>query len=194
MLERIKHCFTESIQTQIEVAETLPNTIANAAQLLVQTLLSGQKILTCGNGASSANLQQFTMHLLNGYEIIRPSLPCLSLNAGNVLTTVNCHESHSIYASQLRALAQQGDILLTASPLGNCPEIIKAIEVAVTKDLFIIALTGADGGEIAGLLGEQDIEIRIPSRRQSRIEELHLLTLNCLCDLIDNSLFPHKED
>ncbi|WP_439333736.1 hypothetical protein, partial [Stenotrophomonas maltophilia] len=77
---------------------------------------------------------------------------------------------------------------------GNSRDIVKAVEAAVTRDMTIVALTGYDGGELAGLLGQQDVEIRIPSHRSSRIQEMHMLTVNCLCDLIDNTLFPHQDD
>ena len=80
------------------------------------------------------------------------------------------------------------------STRGNSRDIVKAVEAAVTRDMTIVALTGYDGGELAGLLGQQDVEIRIPSHRSARIQEMHMLTVNCLCDLIDNTLFPHQDD
>ena len=86
------------------------------------------------------------------------------------------------------------DVLLAISTRGNSRDIVKAVEAAVTRDMTIVALTGYDGGELAGLLGQQDVEIRIPSHRSARIQEMHMLTVNCLCDLIDNTLFPHQDD
>ncbi len=91
-------------------------------------------------------------------------------------------------------MGQKGDILLAISTSGNSKNIIKAMEAAVTRDMTIIALTGKDGGEMAGLLGENDVEIRIPSHRTARIHEVHMLTLHCLCDLIDQVLFPAHEE
>lgn len=79
------------------------------------------------------------------------------------------------------------------STSGNSKNIIKAMEAALTRDMTIIALTGKDGGEMAGLLGIQDVEIRIPSQRTARIQEGQLLVVHCLCDLIDKVLFPHHE-
>ena len=76
---------------------------------------------------------------------------------------------------------------------GNSRNVIKAIETAVSKDIPIIALTGKDGGDIAGLLGENDVEIRVPSSRTARIQEVHLLVIHCLCDIIDTTLFPQAE-
>ncbi|AWK43595.1 DnaA initiator-associating protein DiaA [Photorhabdus laumondii subsp. laumondii] len=196
MLDRIKVCFTESIQTQIAAAEALPDAISRAAIMMVQSLLNGNKILCCGNGGSAATAQRFAANMINRFETERPSLPALSLNADNVvITAISSNKQHDeIYAKQVRALGQPGDVLLAISTHGNSRDIVKAVEAAVTRDMTIVALTGYDGGELAGLLGPQDVEIRIPSHRSTRIQEVHMLTVNCLCDLIDNTLFPHQDD
>ncbi len=194
MLDRIKVCFTESIQTQIAAAEALPDAISRAAMTLVQSLLNGNKILCCGNGTSAANAQHFAACMINRFETERPSLPAIALNADNVvLTAIGNNRLHDeMYAKQVRALGHAGDVLLAISTRGNSRDIVKAVEAAVTRDMTIVALTGYDGGELAGLLGQQDVEIRIPSHRSARIQEMHMLTVNCLCDLIDNTLFPTR--
>lgn len=109
MLERIKGCFTESIQTQIAAAEALPDAISRAALTLVQSLLNGNKILCCGNGASGANAQHFAATLINRFETERPSLPAIALNADSVvLTAIGNDRLHDeIYAKQVRAWAMQ---------------------------------------------------------------------------------------
>ncbi|ELR66370.1 Phosphoheptose isomerase [Photobacterium marinum] len=195
MLESIKESFTESIQTQIAAAEALPDAISQAAQLMVQSLLNGNKILCCGNGGSAANAQHFASCLINRFETERPSLPALALTADTATLTAIANDYHNdeIFSKQVRALGQKGDILFVLSTSGNSKNIIKAIEAALTRDMTIVALTGKDGGEMAGLLGIQDVEIRIPSQRTARIQEGHLLTVHCLCDLIDKVLFPHHE-
>ncbi|KMJ44225.1 MULTISPECIES: DnaA initiator-associating protein DiaA [Xenorhabdus] len=196
MLDRIKVCFTESIQTQIAAAEALPDAISRAAMMLVQSLLNGNKILCCGNGGSAATAQRFAASMINRFETERPSLPALSLNTDNVVITAitSSKQPDEIYAKQVRALGHAGDVLLAISTHGNSRDIIKAVEAAVTRDMTIVALTGYDGGEVAGLLGPQDVEIRIPSHHSIRIQEVHMLTINCLCDLIDNTLFPHQDE
>ena len=187
MLDRIKACFTESIQTQIAAAEALPDAISRAAMTLVQSLL---------NGTSAANAQHFAASMINRFETERPGLPAIALNTDNVVLTAIANDRlhDEIYAKQVRALGHAGDVLLAISTRGNSRDIVKAVEAAVTRDMTIVALTGYDGGELAGLLGQQDVEIRIPSHRSARIQEMHMLTVNCLCDLIDNTLFPHQDD
>ncbi len=193
--DRIKACFTESIQTQIAAAEALPDAISRATDIIVQALLNGHKVLSCGNGASAANAQHFNAIMINQFENERPSLPAIALSADNVMLSAkgNDLQLDEIYAKQVRAIGQAGDVLLAISANGNCQDIVKAVEAAVTRDLAIVALTGVDGGILAGLLAPQDVEIRIPSRRQARIQEMHMLTVNCLCELIDCTLFPSQD-
>lgn len=196
MLEHIKESFTESIQIQIAAAEALPDHIMHASQAMVSTLLNGNKILSCGNGGSASNAQQFASCLLNRFETERPSLPAMALTADtSTLTAIaNDYNYDEIFSKQVRALGQPGDILLAISTSGNSQDILKAMEAAVSRDMTIIALTGMDGGVMAGLLGESDVEIRIPSHRVARIQEVHLLTLHCICDLVDQVLFPQHSE
>ncbi|MCL4156280.1 UNVERIFIED_CONTAM: hypothetical protein GTU68_017112 [Idotea baltica] len=168
----------------------------HASQAMVATLLNGNKILCCGNGGSASNAQQFASCLLNRFETERPSLPAMALTADtSTLTAIaNDYNYAEIFSKQVRALGQPGDILLVLSTSGNSQDILKAMEAAVSRDMTIIALTGMDGGVMAGLLGESDVEIRIPSHRVARIQEVHLLTLHCICDLVDQVLFPQHTE
>ncbi|WP_392566472.1 SIS domain-containing protein [Utexia brackfieldae] len=195
MQDLIKNYFTESIQTQIVTADALTETIEMAGAKLVDALLNGNKILVCGNGSSATNGQSFTAKLIDCVDVERPSIPAISLVCDNaVLSAIADHGYYSeIYAKQVQALGQSGDILIAISPLGNSAEVIRAVQEAVIKDMVIIALTGGEGGELMGLLGQQDLEIRIPSNKKVRIEELHQLVLNCLCEFIEHALFAFKE-
>lgn len=196
MLEKIKSNFTQSIQTKIAASEVLSGPIEQASTIMVQSLLSGNKILSCGNGGSAGDAQHFSAQLLNRYETERPSLPAIALSTdtSTITSIANDYSYDEVFSKQLRALGNSGDVLLAISTSGNSRNIIKAIEVAVSKDIPIIALTGKDGGDIAGLLGENDVEIRVPSSNTARIQEVHLLVIHCLCDIIDTTLFPQAED
>ena len=190
--EKIKSHFAESIQTKIVAAEALPEQIENAAISLANCLVNGQKLLICGNGGAAGLAQIFASHMLNKYETERPALPAIAITSDSSLASAIASDSHfdQIYARQISALAQPGDILITINHGGNSRNMVKAVEMALSKNLQIIAMTGVDGGEIAGLLGPDDIEIRAPSNKGARVEEIHLLVVNCLSDLIDQQLFP----
>ncbi|NMP30238.1 phosphoheptose isomerase [Thalassotalea sp. M1531] len=196
MLERIKSNFTESIQTKIAASEALAVPIEQAGMVMVQALLNGKKILSCGNGGSAGDAQHFSSELLNRYETERPSLPAIALttDSSTITSIANDYHYDEVFSKQVRALGNEGDVLLAISTSGNSKNVIKAIEAAVARDMPIIALTGRDGGDIAGLLGENDVEIRVPSPRTARIQEVHLLVIHCLCEIIDTTLFPQTED
>lgn len=193
--QRIKDNFNQSIQTKIAASEALLEPIAQASQMMVNCLIQGNKILSCGNGGSAGDAQHFSSEMLNRFERERPSLPAIALSTDtSTLTSIaNDYSYEEIFSKQLRALGQEGDILLAISTSGNSKNVIKAMEVAVSKDMLIVALTGKDGGEMTGLIGENDIEIRVPSNSTARIQEVHLLVIHNLCDLIDCCLFESMD-
>lgn len=196
MQDIIKDYFTESIQAQIVMTESLSQPIEQAASIMINALLNGNKVLTCGNSLSGANAQSFTAQLMSGIDIERPNLPAISLVSDNILiSSIANHykQFHGIYAKQIQALGIQGDILIVLSMSGNEQSVIEAVQEAVIKDLSIITLTGGDGGSVIGLLGQNDIDIRIPSNKERTISEMQLIILNCLCQLIENKLFIHRE-
>jgi len=195
MLEQIQNNFTESIQTQIAATEAISSPIEQAGMMMVQSLLAGNKMIACGNGGSAGHADHFCSQLLNRFETERPSLPAISLIAGSATITSIANDSqyNEVFSKQIRALGNNGDVLLAISPSGNSRNVVKAVESAVSRDITIIALTGNDGGDIAGLLGEGDVEIRVPSARTARINEVHLIVIHCLCEIIDTTLFPQSE-
>ncbi|MFT6328268.1 MAG: DnaA initiator-associating protein [Bermanella sp.] len=195
MLENIKKSFTESIQTKIAAAEELPIPIEKAANMMVRALINGNKILSCGNGGSAGDAQHFSSELLNRYERDRPSLPAMALttDSSTITSIANDYSYDEIFSKQIKALGQPGDILLAISTSGNSRNVINAMEAALGRDMTIVALTGKDGGEMAGFLSENDVEIRVPSSRTARIQEVHLLVIHNLCESIDNALFPISE-
>jgi DnaA initiator-associating protein len=107
--------------------------------------------------ASAANAQHFAASMINRFETERPGLPAIALNTDNVVLTAIANDRlhDEIYAKQVRALGHAGDVLLAISTRGNSRDIVKAVEAAVTRDMTIVALTGYDGGELAGLLGSR---------------------------------------
>lgn len=191
MQQRISNLFNDSIETQQEALQILTPAIERAGRTLANSLLNDGKILTCGNGGSAAEAQHLSSELLNRFERERPGLPALSLttDTATLSSIANDYDFEQIFSKQIRALGQSGDTLVAYSTSGNSANILKAVMAAHERNLSIIALTGYDGGILAPLLTETDIEIRVPSHSTARIQEVHLLVTHCLCDLIDHQLF-----
>ncbi len=188
---RIINHFTSSIRTQQDALSSLGELIEFASQRLVATLLNDKKIVACGNGRSAAVAQLLSSAMLNQYERDRPSLPAIALTTDTITITAIANDYHcdDIFAKQLRALGQSGDILIAYTDGNNSANIAKAITTAHDKDISVIALTGNNGGMIAPLLHESDLEIRVPSNSSIHIQEVQTMITHCLCDLIDHQLF-----
>ncbi len=187
---RVKEHFAESIATNQAAAEQLGPCIARAGQMMASALLDEGKILSCGNGGSAADSQHFSSKLLNRFERERPGLPAMALTTdSSTLTSIaNNYAYEEIFAKQVRALGRSNDILLAISSSGNSENVNRAILSAHDRGMKVVALSGRDGGRMAGLLDGDDIEIRAPATRSARIHEVHLVAIHCLCDLIDNAL------
>jgi D-sedoheptulose 7-phosphate isomerase len=193
--KRIERHFLASIEAKQKALEYVAPGISNASIISVQALLDGNKILCCGNGGSAADAQHFAAELLNRFEIERPGLPALAITTdSSTLTSIaNDYDYNQIFARQVRALGQAGDLLLAISTSGNSENVVQAIHAAHEREMKVIAMTGRDGGEIARLLKSSDVEIRVPVEPTARIQEVHILALHCLCDLIDTQLFGGDE-
>jgi D-sedoheptulose 7-phosphate isomerase len=189
--DRLLQHFNASIETKAQAAELLPPYIEHAAGMMVASLINGGKILSCGNGGSAGDAQHFSSEMLNRFERERPSLPAIALttDSSTVTSIANDYSYNEIFSKQIRALGNEGDILLAISTSGGSKNVIEAIKAAHDRDMQVVALTGKDGGNMASLLTDNDIEIRVPSEVTARIQEVHLLVIHCLCDLIDCSLF-----
>jgi len=189
--DRITKHFNDSIATKQAALKTLVPVIAGAGQLMADALKAECKIMSCGNGGSAADSQHFSAELLNRFERERPGLAGIALTTDtSTLTSIaNDYEYNDIFAKQVRALGHKGDVLLAISTSGNSPNVMRAIDAAHEKGVHVVALTGRDGGKMASQLKSPDVEIRVPAKVTARIQEVHLLTLHCLCDLIDLHLF-----
>ena len=192
--ERIKLHFEASAKLKLAAMEQLAPGIAAAADLIAQQMLAGRKVLSCGNGGSAGDAQHFSSEMLNRFERERPGLPAVALSTDtSTLTSIaNDYHYNEIFSKQVRALGQEGDILLAISTSGNSANVVQAMEAAHDRGMRIVALTGKEGGSMALKLADGDIELRVPSESTARIQEVHLLIIHCLCDLIDLQLFGEE--
>ncbi len=187
---RVREHFAESIAAKEKAAVALGESIAAAGAVMSASLLDDGKILSCGNGGSAADSQHFSSELLNRFEMERPGLPAMALTTdSSTLTSIsNDYAYEEIFSKQVRALGKAQDVLLAISTSGNSQNVCRAIAAAHERGMKVVALTGRDGGLMADMYSENDVEIRVPATRTARIQEVHLVVIHCLCDLIDATL------
>ena len=187
LISRISENFSESAHLKLQSMDALAGPIAEAAERMVQCLKRDGKILACGNGGSAADSQHFSSELLNRFEVERPSLAAIALTTDtSTLTSIaNDYDYDQIFAKQVRGLGHANDVLLAISTSGNSRNVLAAIEAAHESEMTVVALTGRDGGKMAGVLAADDVHICVPASSTARIQEVHLLAIHCICDAID---------
>lgn len=190
-IERIQGHFEESLETKRNAMASIIPAIAEAGELMVDSLRNGGKILSCGNGGSAGDAQHFSAELLNRFEIERPGLAAIALttDSSTITAIANDYAYQDIFAKQVQALGGASDLLLAISTSGNSPNVVRAVDAAHERGMKVVALTGRDGGAILDALTATDVEIRVPAERTARIQEVHLLVIHTLCDFIDSTLF-----
>ncbi len=196
MLEqRIQQHFIDSADLKYQAAQTLSKPIAAAVQAILACVTSGGKVLACGNGGSAADAQHFCAEFVGRFERERPELGAISLTTdSSILTAIaNDYEFNVIFAKQVRALGQAGDVLLALTTSGNSANVLAAIEAAHQREMTVVALTGRGGGKTAQALRETDVHICVPHERTARIQEVHILALHCICDGVDTQLLGEQE-
>lgn len=185
--QRIQNQFEESVATKQAALSAMSVPIEAAIRAMVACLAAGGKVMACGNGGSAADSQHFAAELLNRFEKERAPLAAIALTTDtSTLTSIaNDYAYDQVFAKQVAALGRPGDVLLAISTSGNSPNVAEAIKVAHAIGVRIVALTGKGGGTIGKQLKSDDIHLCVPADRTARIQEVHLLTLHCLCDGID---------
>lgn len=185
--QRIRDQFADSITAKQKAVDAMAAPIAAAVQLMTASLRSGCKIMACGNGGSAADSQHFAAELLNRFERERAPLAAIALTTDTSTLTSIANDYHydQVFAKQVQGLGRPGDVLLAISTSGNSPNVLAAMAAARDRDVRIVALTGKGGGRMAAALLKDDIHLCVPADRTARIQEIHLLTLHCLCDGID---------
>ena len=196
MLEqRIEQQFIDSADLKYQAAQVLSKPMAAAIQSILVSVTGCGKVLACGNGGSGALAQLFAATFVGHHERERPELGAIALNTDAVLLTgaANNYGFEQVFAKQVRALGQPGDVLLVVSASGQADNLLQAIRAAHERELSVVALTGQSGGKIRQELRETDVHICVPSDKAVRIQEVHLLVLHGLCDGVDSQLLGEQE-
>lgn len=161
--------------------------IENAASLLADSFKSDGKVLACGNGGSHCDAMHFAEELTGRYRENRPSYPAIAISDVSHISCVgNDYGFDSIFSRYLEGVGRKGDVLFCLSTSGNSVNILNAITTAKEKGMKVIALTGKDGGKMAGLA---DVEIRVPHFGYAdRIQEVHIKIIHILIYLIEKKM------
>ncbi|MGL5960182.1 MAG: D-sedoheptulose 7-phosphate isomerase [Bacteroidales bacterium] len=188
-VEIIKHNFAEALQ----VLETFANNNANieeidrAANLMVNSINAGGKIIACGNGGSMCDAMHFAEELSGRFRNDRRALPAIAISDSSHITCVaNDYGFESVFSRFIEAFGQAGDVLFAISTSGNSANIIKAVEQAKLLNMQTIALTGKDGGIVGGLC---DVNLCVAhSGYADRIQEVHIKIIHTLIQLVETKI------
>ncbi len=188
-IKQIVDQFSESQKVLSEFIENQDNLnkILKAANLMVESIQKGGKIISCGNGGSMCDAMHFAEELTGRYRDDRPSLPAISISDPSHITCVgNDYGFDQIFSRYVEGVGKKGDVLLGISTSGNSENVIKAVEMAQSKGMHTIILTGKDGGKLANMA---NVEIRAPhSKYADRAQEIHIKVIHTLIDLIESKL------
>lgn len=168
------------------VIADLKPTIAESAQILIDTVKSGKKVLICGNGGSAADAQHIAAEFVGRYETERVALPAIALTTDTSALTAlaNDYDFERIFSRQVDALAAEGDCLIAISTSGNSRNVIAAVMAARNRGCRVIGMTGAAGKKLASLT---DACILVPSERTARIQEAHITIAHIWCEMVDEA-------
>ena len=188
MKENIKNQILESAKIKNEMVNKSIESIEKAAQLLIESVKDGGKILWCGNGGSAADAQHLATELMGGMsDHDRMPIPSIALTTDSSFITAwsNDTDFDSIFSRQVQGLGEKGDVLVGISTSGNSENIINALKQAKFKKLKTIAFSGKTGGNLDGIA---DVTIKVPSDNTQRIQESHIMIGQILCSLIELSI------
>ncbi len=194
MDKRIRTVISESIAIkQTMLADTvLLNQLETITARCVETLKNGGQLLFCGNGGSAADAQHLAGEFSGRFYLDRNPLPAeaLHVNTSFLTAVANDYDFASAYARSVAAKGRPGDLLFAISTSGNSPNILQAAQMAKTKKMEVIGMTGASGGKLAAMV---DYLLNVPSTDTPRIQECHILLGHIICELVEKRIFGNPD-
>ncbi len=189
----IRKYLDESVKVKREILNnpSLIDKIKETALLIIEAYGSGKKLVLFGNGGSAADAQHIAAELVNKLKLERSALAALAFTTDtSILTSVaNDYDYSRVFARQVEALVQEGDVVIGISTSGSSLNVIKGIEAAKEKGARTIGFTGKGGGELVQIA---DLTIEVPSSDTPRIQEAHITILHIICFLVEGELFGEK--
>jgi D-sedoheptulose 7-phosphate isomerase len=191
MRDRIERAFHESIAAKVQFLKEHRATLETVIELIATRLLAGNKVLLFGNGGSAADAQHLAAEFVSRFAFDRPGLAAFALTTDtSVLTAIgNDYGYERLFARQVEAVAQAGDLFLGFSTSGRSANVLNAFRACRERGVTTVGFTGEAGGEMAPLC---DFLLRIPSLQTSKIQEGHITLGHILCALVEREMFPEK--
>ena len=188
MKRAIEKAFRESAEVKLKFLQEYTDRIVEVTHLILDAYRRGRKLLFFGNGGSATDASHLAAELVNRYRRDRAGLPAIALTTDmSVITSIGNDLSYTeIFARQLQALGQEGDIAIAISTSGNSPNVLRAVEVSKQKGITTIGFTGGTGGKLVTLV---DHAFVVPSKNTARIQETHITLGHILCELVEEHLF-----
>ncbi len=169
---------------QIVAQSEITAQVEEIATIVKEALAKGKKVLFCGNGGSAADSQHLAAEFVGRFQVERKGLPAIALTVDtSILTAVaNDYGYDQVFARQVEALANEGDVLIGLSTSGNSPNVLNAIAIAKDKGMKTVGFTAQGGGKMAT---ECDVCVAVPCKVTARAQEVHILLGHILCELVD---------
>jgi len=190
MEDVVRRSFAESIRAKEHFLAEHAGTLVRVARLVADAIQQGHKVFIFGNGGSAADAQHIAAEFVNRFIIERRPLPAIALTTDtSALTSIgNDYGFEYVFSKQIEALGTAGDVAIAISTSGSSKNVLRAIEACGKVGLFVVGLTGGDGGPMKD---QVDFLLNVSATRATpRIQECHILAAHVLCDLVDRELFP----
>jgi D-sedoheptulose 7-phosphate isomerase len=187
-MERIRKALQESIWVKEAFVKECGGALLQLAERIAEALTNDRKLLLCGNGGSAADAQHIAAEFVNRFVLERPPLPAVALTTdSSILTSIaNDYSFDEVFSKQVKAIGQEGDVLLGISTSGNSANVNEAIKVGREQGLYTAALIGKDGGALQRMA---DLSMVVKSDVTARIQETHIFAGHMICQLVDERLF-----
>ncbi len=184
MSSSVLHTNVAEAKSVFDSVLALEPQVRRAADMLGDALLSGHKLLACGNGGSAADASHLTTEFVVRFNQDRRPYPAISFtaNGGDLTACGNDYSFDDIFARQIRAYGQRGDILFAFTTSGNSENVLRALHTAKQEGVATVAFLGRSGGRSAGVA---DVEMIVPHAVTARIQEAHKLLLHTICELVE---------
>lgn len=179
--------FRDHAKVMQAAASRLPTTLEQIAVELHQCFGRGNKLLACGNGGSASDAEHLVAELVGRYRDERRALPAMALAGGmaTITAVANDYGYETVFARQVEAVAQPGDLLFAISTSGNSRNVLAAVQAARARSCRVVGFTGESGGQLAS---QVDVLVAAPSKTTARIQEVHILCIHIICEALDRHL------